>query len=153
MSDVHLDDKTRSDANGTKTSFRHASVGYRPQQQQPPQAPPVPTQPPFEPAREPASLQETLAREVPATTYPRVQSAPVAMRTVALLEMIQRTNDFLANSAPEFKLARWDRCQELEYYLIRTYNFQGFEFLEPNVNDPSRRRYMIPNRLLVSIAG
>lgn len=144
MSDIHLNDKPPP---VKPRGYVNSSLGYR-----------TPVSTPENPFPNPAPMQPQRAVEPPAHRQndelvpPSITSAPLAVRHVALLEMIQRTNDYLATSAPEFKLVRQDRCQELEYFLIATNNFQGFQFLEPNPQDTSRRRYNIPNRILVGIA-
>lgn len=81
--------------------------------------------------------------------YTRVLQEPVVTASVPLLHMIQRTNEFLATSAPEFKLVRQHICQELEFHLIQTGNFEGFEFLDQGAQDTSRRRYKIAPRLMI----
>ena len=77
----------------------------------------------------------------------------VVYTSVQMREMIQRTNEYLANSTPEFAIVRQDRCQELEYFLIRTGNMNGYDFLDFNVKDASRRRYRVAPRLLVTSIG
>tara|TARA_R110000868_G_scaffold25423_9_gene99215 strand:- start:24411 stop:24875 length:465 start_codon:yes stop_codon:yes gene_type:complete len=86
-------------------------------------------------------------------TVEREPVKEVVYTAVQLREMIQRTNDYLANSTPEFAIVRQDRCQELEYFLIRTGNMNGYDFLDLNVKDASRRRYRFAPRLLVTSIG
>jgi len=152
MSDIHLNDKPSP---VKPRGYANSSLHYRTAQSpvSPPEIP-YPNPAPQPPQRahstfEPPSRAE---RDTDEMVPPSITPAPLAVRHVALLEMIRRTNEYLAASAPEFKLVRQDRCQELEYFLISTNNFQGFQFLEPNPQDTSRRRYNIPNRVLVGIA-
>ena len=105
--------------------------------------------------RAPASPQSTegLPYHRMMGTVEREPVREVVYTAVQLREMIQRTNDYLANSTPEFAIVRQDRCQELEYFLIRTGNMNGYDFLDLNVKDASRRRYRIAPRLLVTSIG
>lgn len=126
--------------------------------------PPVqdPFQAPAPTAAEIESLAHRIQREtggVPLppvaapTSYTRALATPVEETKVPLLSLIQRTNDYLSTSAPEMHLVRSDRIQELEYHL-KMCNFPPYyDYLDSKANDPTRRKYNIPPRLLVRSTG
>lgn len=77
---------------------------------------------------------------------------PQPMLSVPLLLMIQRVNDYLAKSGPEFQQARQHIMGELEFFMIQANHQVAYEYLEPQSFDTTRRRYKIPHRLMVRSA-
>ncbi len=78
---------------------------------------------------------------------------PVVHTTFSIAAMIMRTNHYLATSPPEMHLVRMDRCATLEQILIDTGNMLGYDYLEPNPPDLTRRRYKISPKLIVQSRG
>ena len=77
-------------------------------------------------------------------------SLPSSIKAIPLLEMMIRTNEFLASSPPEYRLVRADRCQELEYWLKSTKNDVSYVYLDSSVCDTTRRKYNVPTELMLS---
>lgn len=93
----------------------------------------------------------TYLNQVPhnVSSYVRSVDAAGPLKSIPILEIIQRTNEYLASSTPEHKLTRADRCQELEFWLLTTGNQVSYDFLDQRASDTTRRRYTIPAKLLV----